>query len=153
MVDSAWKISSSRSSNQTPDFMSNLHSRTTTGILSQQETLNNFRRSYQFAGDHSISSFQDYICKHDFEVQNVQVIGLSRQKNDGKRYIAIGGKTDPQVLSLSTHGSETDIAPNQNSSFSHDEIAISVKIKYKHKGQGHHKQSPQVEDLQWGQCK
>ena len=44
---------------------------------------------------------QDCVCKYDNDVKDLQVIGLSRQKNDGKRFIAVGGKSEFSLLQVS----------------------------------------------------
>ena len=144
MADSAWRSSPS-DNNRTPDFQSNImQSRTTVGVLSQNETQTYKRNSfhYQLPNDNSVIQQQDYILKHDYEVQNLQVIGLSRQNNSGRRHIVIGGKSDPQVLEVNgIRASEGGYD---------EEVGIKAIIKYKNPKD---KKGSQVEDLQWGPSK
>ena len=73
------------------------------------------RRASHVGADYSMMSqpHQDCLCHYEQDVANLQVIGLSRAKrgvhNNGKRLIAIGGRSDFQVLQVTTNNSaETD---------------------------------------------
>ena len=113
------------------------------------------RRASHVGADFSMMSHshQDCLCHYDQDVANLQVIGLSRAKrgvhNNGKRFIAIGGKSDLQVLQVTTSNSaDTDTVSSVN--HMHEDMQIQLKERYHQKKQ---KIGYQVEDIQWNPSK
>ena len=83
----------------TPDFQSNLmlDSRSTT--LVGQGQLQQLQSHLMRTGD-PYSSKGDYLAKYEQDLKDLSVIGLSRPRDDGQRFVAVGGKSDLSVLRI-----------------------------------------------------